>query len=111
MEMQIATNKKMYMIGHYHIAPYRNVVALRRSQIKSDKRVMNVFGSEHGTPSVGAERNKKTGVPRTHDTRGGRRGNVCTFNCSRVSVRRENKGTTQNKHTAHRAVATTSGLR
>jgi len=57
--MQIATNKKMYMIGHYHIAPYRNVVALRRSQTKSDKRVLNVFGSEYGTPSVGAERNKK----------------------------------------------------
>ena len=59
MEMQIATNKKMYMIGHYHIAPHRNVVALRRSQTKSDKRVMNVFASEYGTPSVGAERNKK----------------------------------------------------
>ena len=40
MEMQIATNKKMYMIEHYHIAPYRNVMALRRSQTKSDKRVM-----------------------------------------------------------------------
>jgi hypothetical protein len=49
----------MYVIGHYHIAPYRNVLALRRSQTKSDKRVMNVFGSEHGTSSVGAKRNKK----------------------------------------------------
>src|SRR4029077_8403523 len=111
MEMQIATNKKMYVIGHYHIAPYRNVMALRRSQTKSDKRVMNVFGSEYGTPSVGAERDKKTGVPRTHDTRGGRRGNVCTFDCSRISMRRENKDITQNKHTARRAVATTLGLR
>ena len=61
MEMQIATNKKMYMIEHYHIAPYRNVMALRRSQTKSDKRVMNVFGSDDGTPPVGAERNKKNG--------------------------------------------------
>jgi hypothetical protein len=49
----------MYVIGHYNIAPYRNVLALCRSQTKSDKRVMNVFGSEDGTPSVGAERNKK----------------------------------------------------
>jgi len=87
MEMQIATNKKMYMIEHYHIAPYRNVMALRRSQTKSDKRVMNVFGSDDGTPSVGAEPNKKNWRAPHHDTRGGRRGNVCTFNCSRVSYK------------------------
>jgi len=47
------------MVGHYHIAAGRDVMALRYAQTKSDKRVMNVFGSEHGTPSVGAERNKE----------------------------------------------------
>src|SRR4029077_9529301 len=111
MEMQIATNKKMYMIGHYHIAPYRNVMALRCSQTKSDKRVMNVFGSEYGTPSGGAERDKKLvcPAPMTHEAVAEE--TSAPFDCSRVSVRRENKETTQNKHTAHRAVATTLGLR